>query len=268
MQTKINAAAIVVLVVAPCAVMPAGCDLFTNDGSGDDPPDGIDDAGSSDEDMPSFEPGDWPMEVVNQGGSPIYLDCDNELTVTVPLVDPSDLVLDAGDGTVSGERIVVDPATPDEIVLRALRRTGGAEDESLRERRLPVRPPPPPGLSYESTSGEPLVNGEDIEKSGARVVVRLSPEPAFASSHPDEATYRLTSVRASVRRGGDGIKQTIRQFEVPADGEIVLGASLRTFTGGDLLILEAEGLERVDADGDVFPVELPAALTTLALVIR
>ena len=214
---------------------------------------------------PVFTKGAYPMEIQSAGGGPLYRHTRNDLTVTVPLISTDSLVLTDGNTTVSGPNIILVP-DGDSVSLSARALMPDGSQMRLRTRTRPVFDPPPPFIEVLSSSGRNLVSGDAVSKARPVLDFIVTPNREYARAYPSDARYRIQRARVSVRTG-TATAVTMGTFNLSGGSSLKLVRQLRSATPGDQLLIELEGIIRINTNGAAIPIALPESMRSFAFVL-
>lgn len=188
------------------------------------------------------------MEVSNQQDAPIYQNCQNELTVNIPFVPASRLILRADTAEASGPSIVLTPDT-DTIILEAYEQLADGSERFLRQKTLRTQQPRRPvQITVSDAAGQSYVSGDGVSISERSLEFVVEPDDSFAQTHPADARYVIAEVEVSTRR------RNLPSFDLgtfPLSGGTTLSLPLimRERRLGDLIILRVQSVTRVDSAG-------------------
>lgn len=240
----------------------AGCDTVDEQSPTDPTPP------SPPEEVPSTEPvfeeGAYPMEIRSPGGV-LYRQSRNEVTVTIPLVPTDSLLLTDGRPTVPGPTIAIVPEG-DSVSLSALRLNPDGSQTRLRTRMLPILTPPRPQLKVLDSTGQEIMSGDSVSLARPVIEFSLDPDRDFAQTHPSDARYQIQQARVSIRKGLSA-SESLGTFSLGNGGTLNLNRQLRSTAPGDLLLVELQGVIRVNADGIAIPVSLSQSSRSFAFVL-
>lgn len=250
---------VVVLLATLFVFVLAGCDTTGTEVTDPQPSTpGVED--------PVFESGQYPMEVSNQSGAPIYQESQNDITVDIPFVSADSLLLRVGNNEVQGPTITVTPPG-NTVTVDAYQLLPNGDERFLRQRTLPTIPPRMPRhILCINDLGQELASGESLDRSRPGITFTLDPDPAFATSHPSDARYQIGSARVWIRKG-NAAPEELGTFNVGGNSRLSLRQQLRDAVPGDVLIVELEGLIRINANGNALPVSIPASSRRFAFIL-
>jgi len=214
---------------------------------------------------PVFTEGAYPMEIQSAGGGPLYRHTRNDLTVTMPLVSSDSLVLTDGNTTVSGPNIILVP-DGDSVSLSARALMPNGSQMHLRTRTRPVFDPPPPSIRILDASGRGLVSGDAVSRMRPVLDFIVRSNREYARAYPSDARYRIQRARVSVRTG-TAAATMLGTFSLSGGSTLKLVRELRSTTPGDHLLIELDGIVRINANGAAIPIVLPESMRSFAFVL-
>jgi hypothetical protein len=214
-----------------------------------------------------YSPGSYPMEISTQAGQAIYANLKNTISVKVPPIPKQNLVIIDNDGIeYQGTTISVAP-TENSLSLNAYYQDADSNRTLLRSRVLPVLEAPEPKITAYDVQGNNLENGGRLVKTRPVIQFVAAANPGFASSFPEEANYKTSRAAVSRLTRNSGVPQDIGTFSLSNEGYLRLIQQLRNVIPGDQLLIELEGIVRINNEGEAISVTKHAMQTSFIFTL-
>lgn len=184
----------------------------------------------------------------------LYRHCLNRVRISVPGLENRPLRLETGGRTVEGQSIGLAPGGDQTSVRVLMEQPGGGEPVYLGSKQFNVTAPPRPTIEVQN-AGREITNGDRLPKRRASLTFQVEPDQEFQRQYPDDARYQVQSATVFLRRGLTA-SQEVGTFEVE-NNRIVLTEELRDASPGDQLMVQLEGIVRINHQNRAIPVDLP-----------
>jgi hypothetical protein len=155
---------------------------------------------------------------------------------------------------VDGRQIQLSPGGNNVTVSAYL--ASGSKDVYLGEKQFNVISPPLPQVKVLDAQGSELTTGDPIPQARPLINIEFEPDQEYASTYPDDANYRVSEARVSLRRGKTASEE-LGTFPVGSGGQLNLAGKLpRDVQSGDQIIVSLQGIARVNHAGTTIPLDL------------
>ncbi len=183
----------------------------------------------------------------------LYRQCLNTIRIEVPGLENRMLKLNAGGGIVEGRSINLSPSGDGTTVTVYLAGENGEEDLLLGRKSFTTIDPPRPEIRVFS-AGRELRNGDNLPRARALLDFRFDADEQFRQRFPRDARYGASRARVFLRRGL-AASQEIGTFNLDG-GSLVLTRALRDARPGDRVLVQLEGVVRINHAGRAISVPL------------
>ncbi len=200
------------------------------------------------------------IQVSSSAVQQLYAQCANDLQVAVPaLLQMYDPVFKASGAEVvlntqARDKIRVVPGRNRSVVLSVSNRVGG-QTYPVGDLQYGVLLPPKPSVSL-LVQGQ-VANGLTPVSSSSRVEIRLQPDEDFRRLSPQDARYRIQTIRVLLkdRLGAPEVVASYSVAQQDPTGRIVvtLPQQVRQAPSGSRVFIQVEGVSRVNFRGEVIP---------------
>ncbi|NNE34791.1 MAG: hypothetical protein HKN13_06125 [Rhodothermales bacterium] len=195
--------------------------------------------------------------------SALYRRSRNAVRIDVPGLENRELRLQLGKTSVTGRSITVSPSGNDVTVrVFMLDETNG--DVFLGSKQFVVIDPPRPELSV-TNAGRKINNGDNLPRARASLEFKVEPDQEFARRYPKDARYRVGKATVYLRKGLTASKK-VGSFDLNGN-KLVLTRALRGAKPGDRVLIELEGISRINHEGSSIPVQLGESSRTFGFVV-
>lgn len=193
----------------------------------------------------------------------LYRASRNEVRIEVPGLEDRELKLQVGRTAVDGRSITLSP-TADREVVRVFLDNGGEGDVYLGQKTFTVIDPPRPELEV-ANAGRKINNGDNLPKARAILEFSVVPDEEFKRRYPADARYRIARATVYLRKGLTASSK-VGTYDLDGD-RLVLTRALRDAQPGDRVMVELEGIFRINHAGKAIPVQLSGSSRTFGFVI-
>lgn len=196
----------------------------------------------------------------------LYRRTANEIRISVPGLEHRDLRLESSTGkSADGRHLRLSPAG-DSVSVRAYLPDGAGEEVYLGTKQFVVTDPPRPQIKIRNATGEELTSGDNLSRRRPVVEVEVEPDREFAQRHPQDATYRVRAARVSIRRGLQA-SEVLGTFSVEDGGRLQLTKKLQNAASGDRILIQLQGVVRINHAGQAVPVDLSESFRSFSFVL-
>jgi hypothetical protein len=194
----------------------------------------------------------------------LYRQSLNTVRFEVPGLEDRQLKLDAGSGTVEGRTIDLSPAGDGTTVSVYLVGENGEGDLLLGRKSFTTIDPPRPEIRV-FNAGRELRNGDNLPRARALLNFRFEADEEFRRRFPRDARYGASSARVFLRRGL-AASEELGTFDL-SGGDLVLTRALRDARPGDRVLVQLEGIVRINHAGRSIGVPLNRGTRTFGFTL-
>lgn len=194
----------------------------------------------------------------------LYRQSLNTVRFEVPGLEDRQLKLDAGSGTVEGRTINLSPAGDGTTVSVYLVGENGEEDLLLGRKSFTTIDPPRPEIRV-FNAGRELRNGDNLPRARALLNFRFEADEEFRRRFPRDARYGASSARVFLRRGL-AASEELGTFNL-SGGDLILTRALRDARPGDRVLVQLEGIVRINHAGRAIGVPLNRGTRTFGFTL-
>jgi hypothetical protein len=191
----------------------------------------------------------------------------NQIRIDVPGLENQPLQLQTSTGqTVDGRQLELSP-TGNNVTVQAY--LPGGEDRDpvfLGKKEFAVIDPPRPEIKVLNASGKEITSGDAIAKARPVIDFQIDPDAEFASTYSQDARYRIRSAKVSIRKGL-AASEEIGTFDIGSGGKLQLVRQLRDAAAKDQLLIQLQGVVRINHAGEAIPVDLSDASRSFSFVL-
>ncbi|MCB0719801.1 MAG: hypothetical protein KDD65_15240 [Bacteroidetes bacterium] len=187
----------------------------------------------------------------------------NAVRIDVPGLEDRELKLQVGKSTSVGRSMNISPAGNDATV-RVFLKDDENGDVFLGSKQFVVIDPPRPELSV-TNAGRKINNGDNLPRARALLEFSVVPDQEFARRYPRDARYKVGKATVYLRKGLTASKK-IGTYDLDGD-KLVLTRALRDAQSGDRVLIELEGIVRINHEGAAIPVQLGESSRTFGFVV-
>lgn len=191
----------------------------------------------------------------------------NQIRIDVPGLENQPLQLQTSTGQeVDGRQLNLSPSGNNVTVEAYL---AGAEDRDpvyLGQKEFAVIDPPRPEIKVLDAQGSEITSGDAIAKARPVIDFQIEPDTEFASTYTQDARYRIRSARVSIRKGLSASEE-IGTFDIGSGGKLQLVRQLRDAAAKDQLLIQLQGVVRINHAGEAIPVQLSEASRSFSFVL-
>ncbi len=191
----------------------------------------------------------------------------NQIRIDVPGLENQPLQLQTSTGqTVDGRQLELSPTGSNVAVQAYL--PGGADRDPvfLGNKEFAVIDPPRPEIKVLNASGKEITSGDAIAKARPVIDFQIDPDAEFASTYSQDARYRIRSAKVSIRKGL-AASEEIGTFDIGSGGKLQLVRQLRDAAAKDQLLIQLQGVVRINHAGEAIPVDLSDASRSFSFVL-
>lgn len=193
----------------------------------------------------------------------LYRRCSNPIRIEVPGLEDRELLLDVGGKGIKGRSVRLSPSGQEASIKVNL-----VDEENgnifLGTKRFAVIDPPRPELSVTS-GGRKVKSGDNLPRGRAMLEFNVEPDQEFKRRYPKDARYRVRSATVYLRKGLTASKK-IGSFDLDGN-KLVLTRALRGAKSGDRVLVELEGIVRINHEGSAITVPLSETSRTFGFVV-
>lgn len=183
----------------------------------------------------------------------LYRQSLNTIRFEVPGLEDRQLKLSAGGSPVEGRTINLSPEGNGTTVAVYLVGGNGEEDLLLGRKSFTTIDPPRPEIRVFS-AGRELRNGDNLPRARALLEFRFDADEEFKQRFPRDARYGASRARVFLRRGL-AASEDLGVFDLDG-GSLVLTRALRDARPGDRVMVQLEGVVRINHAGRAIAVPL------------
>lgn len=194
----------------------------------------------------------------------LYRQSLNAVRFEVPGLEDRQLKLNAGGGTIEGRSINLSPSGDGTTVAVYLAGEDGEEDLLLGRKSFTTIDPPRPEIRV-FNAGRELRNGDNLPRARALLNFRFEADEEFRRRFPRDARYGASRARVFLRRGL-AASEDIGTFNLDG-GNLVLTRALREARPGDRVLVQLEGVVRINHAGRAIAVPLNRGTRTFGFTI-
>ena len=195
----------------------------------------------------------------------LYRQTLNEIRIDVPGLENQPLRLESSaGGSVDGRQMSLSPSG-ESISVRAYLR-GEDENVYLGQKEFAVIAPPRPSLKVLDAAGSELSSGGSVSKARPVLNFQVQADREFAQSYPQDANYRIRQAKIAIRQGLTA-SQEIGTFDLQNGSELRLVRELRRYREKDQLLVELQGIVRVNHAGQEIPIEVPESSRSFSFTL-
>mgnify|MGYP006270784263 FL=1 len=182
----------------------------------------------------------------------------NEIRIDVPGLENQPIRLESSAGaSVNGRQLSLSPSG-ESVDVRAYLVSEETDDVYLGVKEFAVIDPPRPGLKVFNASGQELASGGNVSQARPVLEFEVEPDQEYAQTYPRDANYSIKQARISIRKGLTA-SQEIGVFPLQNGNKLALVRQLRRAQPKDQLLVELQGIVRVNHAGEEIPVNIADA---------
>jgi hypothetical protein len=209
-------------------------------------------------------------EVVAQSAATeaLYRQTRNSILINVPGLEGMPLRTQVGNGSKQNSREVTISPSGETVTVKAyLAREDGEGDVYLGQKEFSVIQPPKPQVRILSFNGAELTSGDAIPPRFV-FTFEADPDDEYQRRYPEDARYAFSRAKVSIRKGKTATRE-VGTYNIGGDGRLSLARQLASegLRGGDQLLIELQGVSRVNHAGQRIPVDLSKATRTFGFTI-
>ena len=194
----------------------------------------------------------------------LYRQTLNQIRIDVPGLENQPLKLEANGNMQDGRQLRLSPAGSN-VTVRAFL-AGEDDDVFLGSKEFAVIDPPRPEVKVLDATGNQLTSGDAFSKARPVLEFNIEPDREFASSYPQDARYQIRRARVSIRQGLAASKE-IGTFDLANGNTLRLIQQLRDARPKDQILVQLQGVVRVNHAGQAIPVSLSQASRSFSFVL-
>lgn len=189
----------------------------------------------------------------SEAAQALYRQSLNQIRIEVPGLEDRTLRLKSGGNVTEGRSIALSPSADNTTVEVFLAGEDGEEDLFLGRKAFTTIDPPRPEIRV-FNAGRELRNGDNLPRARAMLQFRFDADEQFRSRFPQDARYAASRARVFVRRGLTASRE-VGTFDLDG-GQLVLTRALRDAQPGDRVLVQLEGVVRINHAGRAISVPL------------
>ncbi len=183
----------------------------------------------------------------------LYRQSLNTIRFEVPGLEDRKLKLSAGGAKIEGRTINLSPDGNGTTVAVYLAGENGEEDLLLGRKAFTTIDPPRPEIRV-FNAGRELRNGDNLPRARAMLDFRFDADQEFKQRFPRDARYAASRAHVFLRRGL-AASEDVGTFNLDG-GSLVLTRALRDARPGDRVLVQLEGVVRINHAGRAIGVPL------------
>lgn len=176
----------------------------------------------------------------------LYRQCLNQIRIEVPGLEDRALRIKVGDRITEDRTVSLSPSGDNTSLEVFLPGEDGADDVYLGRKSFTTIDPPRPEIRV-FNAGRELRNGDNLPRARAMLQFRFDADEQFRSRFPRDARYAASRARVFLRRGLTASRE-VGTFNLDG-GQLVLTRALREAQPGDRVLVQLEGVVRINHAG-------------------
>ncbi len=190
----------------------------------------------------------------------------NTIRFNVPGLEDRQLAVAVGGGEPQeGRTVSISPAGEAASVRVYLDREDGEADVFLGTKSFAVISPPRPEIQVMDAAGRAISSGDNLPRGRAMLRFDVEPDEEFRQRYPQDARYAIGRATVYLRRGM-AVSEQIGTFDVQG-GRLVLTQLLQEARPGDRIIVQLEGVYRINHAGQSIAVPFTEASRTFGFTL-
>lgn len=194
----------------------------------------------------------------------LYRQCLNTVRFDVPGLEDRPIRLRAGGRPIDGHTISLSPSGDASTVEVYLAGENGADDVFLGRKTFSTIDPPRPEIRVFG-EGRELRNGDVLPRARAMLTFQIDADEQFKQRYPQDARYAVSRARVFLRQGLTASRE-IGSFPLEG-GRLVLTRALRDAQPGDRVMVQLEGVARINYAGQAIGVDLGTGTRTFGFTL-
>jgi len=191
----------------------------------------------------------------------------NQIRIDVPGLENQPLRLESSTGqSVDGRQLTLSPSGSSVSVEAYLAGNEERDAVYLGEKSFSVIDPPRPEIKVLNAQGSEITSGDAIAKARPVIDFQIEPDAEFASTYAQDARYRIQRARVSIRKGL-AASEEIGTFDLSGGTTLKLVRELRDAAAKDQLLIQLQGVVRINHAGQAIPVDLSQASRSFSFVL-
>ena len=183
----------------------------------------------------------------------LYRQSLNQIRIDVPGLEDRNLRIKVGDRVTEDRTVSLSPSGDNTTIEVFLAAEEGGEDVFLGRKSFTTIDPPRPEIRV-FNAGREVRNGDNLPRARAMLQFRFDADEQFRSRFPRDARYAASRARVFLRRGLTASRE-IGTFNLDG-GQLVLTRALREAQPGDRVLVQLEGVVRINHAGRAISVPL------------
>ena len=193
----------------------------------------------------------------------LYRRCSNPIRIEVPGLEDRQLLLEVGQSSIAGRTARLSPrGNETKVDVHLVDEENG--NVFLGSKTFAVIDPPRPELAV-TNAGREIKSGDNLPKRRAILELKVNPDEEFKRRYPKDARYRVQKATVYLRKGLKASKK-IGTYDLEGS-KLVLTRALRTAQPGDRVMVELEGVQRINHEGAAINVPLSETSRTFGFVV-
>ena len=183
----------------------------------------------------------------------LYRQSLNQIRIDVPGLEDRALRIKVGDRVTEDRTVSLSPSGDNTSIEVFLAGEEGEDDVYLGRKSFTTIDPPRPEIRV-FNAGREVRNGDNLPRARAMLQFRFDADEQFRSRFPRDARYAASRARVFLRRGLTASRE-VGTFNLDG-GQLVLTRALRDAQPGDRVLVQLEGVVRINHAGRAISVPL------------
>jgi hypothetical protein len=189
----------------------------------------------------------------------------NQIRIDVPGLENQPLKLEANGNMQQGRQLQLSPAGS-EVTVKAYLSNDEDGDVFLGTKEFAVIDPPRPEIQVLDARGKQLTSGDAVSQARPVLEFNIEADREYASSYPQDARYVIRRARVSIRKGL-AASEEIGTFDLQNGNTLKLVRELRDARPKDQILVQLQGVVRINHAGESIPVDLSEASRSFSFVL-
>lgn len=194
----------------------------------------------------------------------LYRQTLNSIRIDVPGLEDRTLLLQTGGDKQEGRTVNLSPRGEDASVRVFLAGNEGENDVFLGTKSFSVIDPPRPEIKV-LNAGREINSGDNLPSRRAMLEFQVQPDDEFKQRYPKDARYAVGRATVYLRRGM-AASERLGTYDMQGN-QLVLTRVLREARPGDRVIVQLDGVYRVNHAGQSIAVPLSKASRTYGFTL-
>lgn len=189
----------------------------------------------------------------------------NQIRIDVPGLENQPLKLEANGNMQEGRQLQLSPSGS-QVTVKAYLSNDEEGDVFLGTKEFAVIDPPRPEIQVLDARGKQLTSGDAVSQARPVLEFNIEPDREYASSYPQDARYVIRRARVSIRKGL-AASEEIGTFDLQNGNTLKLVRELRDARPKDQILVQLQGVVRINHSGQSIPVDLSEASRSFSFVL-